>query len=175
MSKQMIPAWVAGNLSPVEKLEVHQKGLKHRAVSVFVMHQGRILIQQRALEKYHTPGMWANTCCTHPLWDENDHDCALRRLSEELGITCVPLIYRDTIEYRADVGNGLIEHEVVAIFTGHAPDNLTFTPNPAEVMATRWITVDDLAADMARAPKKYTPWLHIYLRDHSAMIFGDQC
>lgn len=174
MSKQMIPTWVEGNLSPVEKLEAHQKGLKHKAVSVFVMYQGRILVQQRALEKYHTPGMWANTCCTHPQWDEADHDCALRRLNEELGITCVPLTYRDTIEYRADVGNGLIEHEVVAIFTGQAPSDLTFNPNPAEVMATRWIAFDDLAADMARASENYTPWLHIYLRDHSATILGEQ-
>jgi isopentenyl-diphosphate delta-isomerase len=168
----MIPAWVDGVLIPVEKLEVHEKGLKHKAVSVFLMHEGRVLIQQRALKKYHTPGMWANTCCTHPLWDETDADCAQRRLSEELGISGAPLTYRDTIEYRADVGNGLIEHEVVAIFTGQAPVDLAFTPNPDEVMATQWVSFDDLVASIARAPENYTPWLHIYLRDHAATIFG---
>ncbi|WP_238113324.1 isopentenyl-diphosphate Delta-isomerase [Yoonia sp. I 8.24] len=172
MSKQMIPAWVDGGLTPVEKLEVHQKGLKHKAVSVFLMQGEHVLIQQRALEKYHTPGMWANTCCTHPLWNETDGDCAQRRLQEELGITGIPLTYRDTIEYRAEVGDGLIEHEVVAIFTGQAPDSLTFTPNPEEVMATQWIRFNDLAADMARAPENYTPWLHIYLRDHVTTILG---
>jgi isopentenyl-diphosphate delta-isomerase len=169
----MIPAWVDGALIPVEKLEVHQKGFKHKAVSVFLMHEGRVLIQQRALEKYHTPGMWANTCCTHPLWDETDAECARRRLQEELGICGIPLTYRDTIEYRADVGNGLIEHEVVAIFTGQAPVDLAFIPNPDEVMATDWISFDDLGANIARAPENYTPWLHIYLRDHAALIFGD--
>ena len=175
MPKQMIPAWVNGSLTAVEKLEVHQKGLRHKAVSIFLMHQGRVLIQQRAMAKYHTPGLWANTCCTHPLWDETDAVCAQRRLAEELGITGIPLRYCDTIEYRADVGNGLIEHEDAAIFVGHAPENLTFAHNPAEVMATRWIGLDGLTAEMARAPETYTPWLHIYLRDHSAMIFGDHC
>ena len=68
--------------------------------------------------KYHTPGLWANTCCTHPNWDEAPLDCAHRRLQEELGITDAHLTYRDTVEYRADVGGGLIEHEVVDIFLG---------------------------------------------------------
>ena len=172
MSEQMIPAWVDGVLTPVEKLKVHQKGLKHKAVSVFLMHEGRVLIQQRAMEKYHTPGMWANTCCTHPLWDETDADCAQRRLAEELGINGIPLTYRDTVEYRADVGNGLIEHEVVAIFTGQAPADLAFAPNKSEVMATRWMGFDDLSGDIAQSPEIYTPWLHIYLRDHAAAIFG---
>ncbi|MDO6591412.1 isopentenyl-diphosphate delta-isomerase [Loktanella sp. D2R18] len=174
MSKQMIPAWVDGGLTPVEKLEVHQKGLKHKAVSVFLMQGERVLIQQRALEKYHTPGMWANTCCTHPLWNETDDHCATRRLAQELGITGIPLTYRDTIEYRADVGDALIEHEVVAIFTGQTPAGLTFTPNPEEVMGTRWVSFDDLATDMARTPENYTPWLHIYLRDHAATILGGE-
>ena len=84
----MIPAWVDGKLTPVEKLEVHQRGLRHKAVSVFVMDgPDKVLIQRRALGKYHTPGLWANTCCTHPLWNETAADCAVRRLREELGIT----------------------------------------------------------------------------------------
>ncbi|MEC7259391.1 MAG: isopentenyl-diphosphate delta-isomerase, partial [Pseudomonadota bacterium] len=64
----MIPAWVDGVLTPCDKLEVHHRGLRHPAVSVFVCHGDHLLIQQRALGKYHTPGVWANTCCTHPLW-----------------------------------------------------------------------------------------------------------
>ena len=84
-----IPAWVDGVLTPVEKLEAHLKGLRHKAVSVFVIAGGEVLIQRRALGKYHTPGLWANTCCTHPEWGETAAACAVRRLREELGITAV--------------------------------------------------------------------------------------
>ncbi|KJZ21169.1 isopentenyl-diphosphate Delta-isomerase [Loktanella sp. S4079] len=173
MTKQMIPAWVYGALSPVEKLEVHQKGLKHKAVSVFVMNKGRILIQRRALGKYHTPGLWANTCCTHPFWGESDSVCAVRRLEQELGITGLFPTQRDQIEYRAEVGNGLIEHEVVEVFVAEAPDDLAVSPNPDEVMETRWVDYYDLCADVSRHPSNYTPWLKIYLEEHSAAIFGE--
>lgn len=169
----MIPAWDNGTLIPVEKLEAHQRGLKHKAVSVFVMNQGRILIQQRAMQKYHTPGLWANTCCTHPAWGEDPADCALRRLDEELGITGLHPSHGDEIEYRADVGDGLIEHEVVQVYVADAPDNLQFCPNPDEVMATRWVGFDDLSADVAQRPARYTPWLRIYLQNYKTTIFGD--
>ncbi|MFY9241096.1 MAG: NUDIX domain-containing protein, partial [Roseovarius sp.] len=82
----MIPAWVGDTLVPVEKLEVHERGLRHKAVSVFVVSGDDVLIQRRALGKYHTPGLWANTCCTHPNWDEKSLDCAARRMEEELGV-----------------------------------------------------------------------------------------
>ena len=78
----MIPAWVSGTLQPVEKLAAHQRGLKHMAVSVFLVSGDGILIQQRAMGKYHTPGLWANTCCTHPEWGEAASVCAVRRLDE---------------------------------------------------------------------------------------------
>ena len=100
-------------MTPFEKLAAHQQGLRHLAVSVFVMRAGEILIQRRALGKYHTPGLWANTCCTHPNWGEAPLDCAHRRLNEELGITGLALDHRGQVEYRADVGGGLIEHELV--------------------------------------------------------------
>ena len=117
----MIPAWVNGELTPVEKLEAHQRGLRHKAVSVFVLCGDEILIQRRAMGKYHTPGLWANTCCTHPGWDEPAIDCAVRRLREELGITGLYPSFRDRIEYRAAVGGGMVEHEVVDIFLADAP------------------------------------------------------
>ena len=108
---ELIPAWVDdGTLAPVEKLEVHLRGLRHKAVSVFVLAGGKVLIQQRALGKYHTPGLWANSCCTHPHWGERPGDCATRRLREELGITGLTPDHRDRIEYRAGVGGGLVEH-----------------------------------------------------------------
>lgn len=168
----MIPAWVNGTLTPVEKLEVHQRGLRHKAVSVFVMDGDKVLIQRRALSKYHTPGMWANTCCTHPGWDETPGDCAVRRLDEELGITGVYPAHRDRVEYRADVGNGLIEHEVVDIFLADAAPGLRVSPNPDEVAEVRWINLYDLAAEVARRPAIYTPWLRIYLAEHKDKIFG---
>ena len=169
----MIPAWVNGTLTPMEKLEAHQRGQKHQAISVFVIHQGKVLIQQRALGKYHTPGLWANTCCTHPHWGEEPAVCANRRLDEELGINGLHLVHRDRIEYRADVGNGLIEHEVVDLFTADAPLDLPLDLNPDEVMATKWVDFHALAADVSQNPKAYTPWLRIYLREHAFAIFGD--
>lgn len=108
----MIPAWVDGELTPVDKLEAHEKGLKHKAVSVFVVRGTEILLQRRAMGKYHTPGLWANTCCTHPDWDESSSTCAVRRLREELGITGLYPEYRHRLEYHADVGNNMVENEV---------------------------------------------------------------
>jgi isopentenyl-diphosphate delta-isomerase len=169
---EMIPAWVNGTLTPVEKLRVHQLGLRHKAVSVFVLQGRRVLIQQRALDKYHTPGLWANTCCTHPAWDENTGDCAMRRLRQELGIVGLYPVFRNQVEYRADVGNGLTEHEVVDIFVATAPEGLRVTPNPDEVMAVDWVDYYDLSARVTRRPEEFTPWMRIYMADHSDAIFG---
>ena len=168
----MIPAWIDGTLTPVEKLAAHQRGLRHLAVSVFVVRDGAILIQQRALGKYHTPGLWANTCCTHPEWGEDPLVCATRRVDEELGITGLNLHHRGQVEYRADVGNGLIEHELVEVFLARAAPDMPMAPNPTEVMATRWITPGALAAEIAETPALFTPWLRIYLAEHADMIFG---
>ncbi|RYG91756.1 isopentenyl-diphosphate Delta-isomerase [Loktanella sp. IMCC34160] len=171
--QQMIPTWVEGVLTPVEKLEAHIRGLRHRAVSVFLRDPaGRLLIQRRALGKYHTPGLWANTCCTHPLWDEAPLDCANRRLDQELGITGVVPVWRQQVEYRADVGGGLTEHEVVDIFLVDTPEDVAVTPNPEEVMDTDWLTLPELESQIALAPERYTPWLRIYLDQHKAAIFG---
>jgi len=167
----LIPAWVNGTLTPVEKLEAHRRGLRHKAVSVFVIRDGEILLQQRALGKYHTPGLWANTCCTHPDWGESAADCANRRLSEELGIAALTPEHRQRLEYRADVGNALIEHEVVDVFVAHAPAGLRVMPEPSEVMATRWVTPASLMAEIKAAPDRFTPWLKIYMTEHAVVIF----
>lgn len=168
----MIPAWVDGQLKPVEKLEVHRRGLRHKAVSVFVMAGEKVLIQRRAFGKYHTPGLWANTCCTHPLWEEKAVDCAVRRLDEELGITGLYPTFRDRVEYRAPVGNDLVEHEVVDIFIADAPKELKVAPNPDEVADIRWVDLYDLAAEVSRWRERFTPWLRIYLEEHKDRIFG---
>ncbi len=160
---EMIPAWVSGRLQPMEKLDVHKRGLKHLAVSVFVMQGGRTLLQRRAMGKYHTPGLWANTCCTHPFWQEDPALCAVRRLNEELGIIGLDLRRTGSTEYRADVGNGMVEHEVVEIFAAEAPPGFTLKPNDAEVMDVRWITLPDLETELRADPARFTPWLRIYL------------
>lgn len=168
----LIPAWVNGTLTPVEKIEVHRRGLRHKAVSVFVVADGELLIQRRALGKYHTPGLWANTCCTHPAWGEDARDCALRRLGQELGIEGLDPVHRDLVEYRADVGGGMTEHEVVDLFVAAADRGLGVRPNPDEVMAVAWVPIGKLAADAVRRPSRYTPWLRIYLAEHGERIFG---
>ncbi|WP_299286759.1 isopentenyl-diphosphate delta-isomerase [uncultured Tateyamaria sp.] len=168
----MIPAWVDGTLTPVEKLDAHKRGLRHKAVSVFVIRDVAVLLQQRAMEKYHTPGLWANTCCTHPDWDEAPDACAVRRLEEEVGITGLQLEHRHHLEYRAEVGGGLIEHEVVEVYVGHAPADLSVVPNPDEVMAVEWVDYHALLETLERNPERFTPWLRIYLTDHAETIFG---
>lgn len=169
----LIPAWEeTGALMPVDKLEVHERGLKHKAISVFVLDGDKILLQQRAAHKYHTPGLWTNTCCTHPHWDEDDLTCAARRLDEEMGITGLTLQHRGEIEYRADVGGGLIEHEVVQVYTAEASSaHLPMALNPSEVQASGWLSLADLQKIMHSYPAKFTPWLRIYLREHLDLIF----
>lgn len=170
----LIPAWDNGVLQPMDKLEVHRRGLKHKAISVFVTEGDRVLIQRRALNKYHTPGLWANTCCTHPHWNEGDLDCATRRLREELGITGLHLTHATEIEYRADVGGGLIEHELVQVYTARAMPDLVLDPDGDEVADTDWINLPALRAMVERFPERFTPWLRIYLEKHVRTIFGMQ-
>lgn len=165
--------WVGGNLVPVDKLQAHKGGIKHKAVSVFIVHKGAVLLQQRALEKYHTPGLWTNSCCTHPLWNEGSQECAERRLREELGITKIVPEHRHSLEYRTDVGNGLIEHEVVDVFVGEWNEYATLCPNPEEVAATSWMSVAALAKCVNENADHYTPWLRIYMNKYRNRIFPE--
>lgn len=169
----MIPALLDGHLRPMDKLEVHRKGLRHLAISVFVTRGTHILMQQRALTKYHTPGLWANTCCTHPYWGEPAPICAARRLDEELGLSGLTLRHRGLVEYRADVAPDMIEHELVDIFTAEAPPGLEPVPNPDEVAATEWMDRAALTAALHKTPERFTPWLRIYMERHASMIFGE--
>lgn len=168
----LIPAWIDGTLTPVEKLQAHVDGVKHKAVSVFLFHKGKILIQQRAAGKYHTPNKWANTCCTHPHWNEDPRDCAIRRLEEELGITGLDPKWVEQLEYRADVGGGLIEHEVVDLFVIHTEQPPEITLNPSEVQAIQWLDRATLEAGISEWPEDFTPWLKIYMSDHAGSVFG---
>lgn len=168
-----IPTWVDGQLKPVEKMQAHLQGLRHKAVSVFVMQGSKTLLQRRALKKYHTPGLWTNACCTHPNWNETGLNCAVRRLNEELGIVGHTPTYQATIEYSADVGNNMIEHEVVELFVLQS-NNVLVQPNPDEVMDLRWESLKDLYERINNEPEQFTPWLKIYLKKYATQIFNDQ-
>lgn len=169
---EQIPAWVGDTLTPIDKLEVHRKGLRHKAVSIFVMDGEKVLLQRRAPGKYHSAGLWSNTCCTHPHWGERPEHCAIRRLEEELGITGLYPAHADRLEYRADVGNGLIEHEVVDIYLAYAKPGMIIAPDPDEVSDIRWVGLYDLAAEVRRHPERFSQWLAIYLAAHMDRIFG---
>lgn len=168
----LIPAWIDGRLQPADKLEVHRRGDRHPAVSVFVVCRGEILIQRRAMAKYHTPGLWANSCCTHPRWGEAPGDCAIRRLREELGLAVPSVEFAGQVEYRADVGGGLTEHELVDVFLSRTARRPRLAPDPAEVMGTRWLSLAALDAEIAADPARFTPWLQVYLRDHRHLVTG---
>ncbi|MEZ5797388.1 MAG: NUDIX domain-containing protein [Paracoccaceae bacterium] len=168
----LIPAWVGGKLQPVDKLQAHLQGLRHKAVSVFLMRGDALLLQRRAAGKYHSALLWANSCCTHPHWDEAPLDCAHRRMRQELGVTGLDLHPAGQLEYRAEVGGGMVEHELVDLFRAEAPGDLAPHPDPAEVADLRWMRLEDLDADLSRRPQDYTAWLRIYLQQHGAQIFG---
>ena len=170
--KIMIPAIAEDEtLYPVEKLEAHRQGVLHLAISVFVCDGDRVLLQQRAAEKYHCPGLWANACCTHPHWGETPDAAAPRRLREELGIA-LPLTRRGVVDYRADVGGGLTEHERVHLYLARTEESrLALAPNPDEVSATRWIGYRELVAEIDAQPELFTPWMRIYMAHHADLIF----
>ena len=151
------------DLYPIEKLEAHRRGVLHQAVSIFAFSGSDLLIQRRAEGKYHCGGLWANTCCSHPHWGESLDDCAERRLEEELGFS-LPMTRVGCIEYAADVGNGLREHERVAVYRASAEEAAAaLRPNPDEVAETRWENVDRLRLEAAARPETIAPWFRIYL------------
>ncbi len=155
---------------PIEKLEAHIKGIRHHAISVFVICGDRMLIQQRALHKYHSGGRWANACCSHPSPSETAADCAARRTGEELGIT-LPMQHIGTYDYHADVGDGLIEWEFVDVFIAEVENEaVEFNLNPDEVAATLWMTASALDQDMVRHPDNYTEWFKIYMASNESVM-----
>jgi diphosphomevalonate decarboxylase len=149
-----------------EKLQTHQQGLLHRAFSVFIFRengqQKEVLLQQRATDKYHCGGLWTNTCCSHPRPGEHVMSAAVRRLQEEMGIS-TELFPKGVFKYRAEFANGLVEHEIDHVLVGYWQED-DIAINKKEVAAYRWISIDNLQADIQANPDHYTAWLAEALR-----------
>ena len=141
----------------VEKLQAHTEGRLHRALSVFVFDDaGRLLLQKRSTDKYHSGGLWSNTCCSHPYPDESPGTAARRRLREEMGFACT-LAPALNFTYRAPVGNGLTEHEYDHVFLGRV-STANIQPDPDEVADWAWMSPSALRADLDASPDRYTVW-----------------
>lgn len=140
----------------MEKLAAHREGLLHRAFSVFIFDgDGRLLLQRRAFGKYHSPGLWSNTCCGHPRPGEDTLAAAQRRLAEEMGLHCdLELVH--SFMYHADLGNGLREHELDHVFVGTARNEPR--PHPDEVAEWRAVPRAVLEEELAHAPDTFTVW-----------------
>jgi isopentenyl-diphosphate Delta-isomerase len=143
----------------MEKMEAHKKGLLHRAFSVFIFNsKGEMLLQQRALNKYHSSGLWTNSCCSHPQPEEETLVAAQRRLQEELGFTANLEKIFDFI-YRADFGNGLIEYEFDHVFAGEYEGAIDF--NRDEVMDYCYKNPEEVRHLLQRQPQKFTQWFQL--------------
>ena len=147
----------------LEKLLVHQLGLLHRAFSVFIFNRkGELLLQQRAEEKYHSGGLWTNTCCSHPQYGEATPDAIRRRLFDEMGMQC-RTNFAFSFVYKANFDNGLTEHEFDHVYFGLSDD--IPLPEKTEVKDWKYMTIPALEEDIAGHPEGYTEWLKICLPD----------
>jgi len=143
----------------MDKMQAHKEGKLHRAISVLIFNSKKqLLLQKRAASKYHSPGLWTNTCCSHPRMNENPHETAIRRLNEEMGITC-PLEFKFSLTYKAQLDNGLIEHEYDYIYVGQC-DSIP-EPNPEEVSEWRYADMEEIGKQIKLAPGSFTPWFKL--------------
>jgi isopentenyl-diphosphate delta-isomerase len=141
------------------KMEAHERAVLHRAFSVFILNgKGELMLQQRANHKYHSPGLWTNTCCSHQRDGESNIDAGQRRLHEEMGFT-TELTELTSFIYKASFDNGLTEHEFDHIMLGRYEDNPVI--NPDEVSAWKWMPLAEVKKDVEANPKNYTVWFVI--------------
>ena len=141
------------------KMEAHEKAMLHRAFSVFVFNaKGELMLQQRALHKYHSPGLWTNTCCSHQRDGETNLAAGVRRLQEEMGFV-VPLKELFSFIYKAPFDNGLTEHELDHVMVGYSETVPHI--NEDEVAAWKWMSMDAIANEMKEHPERYTEWFKI--------------
>lgn len=154
-------------LGLMEKIEAHRKGKLHRAFSVLIFNsKGEMLLQQRALSKYHSAGLWTNACCSHPRSGEDTQDAAHRRLQEEMGFNCTlkPLF---SFIYKTPFDNGLIEHELDFVFEGTYDGPIAINTDEAE--SFNWVALDTLIEQMWNHPERYTVWFRIILKRYVEM------
>jgi len=144
-------------LGVAPKLQAHRDGRLHRAVSVVLFDDvGRVLLQRRATAKYHSGGLWSNTCCGHPRPGESVGEAAGRRLEDELGIGGCQLLLAGQFVYFAELADGLVEHELDHVLIGRWTEAVR--PNPAEVSEIQWLEPGFLRSDLEQAPAAYTAW-----------------
>ena len=145
----------------MSKMEAHEKALLHRAFSIFVINSNNeLMLQQRALQKYHSPGLWTNTCCSHQRDGEENIEAGLRRLQEEMGFETT-LEYLFNFIYKAPFDNGLTEHELDHVMLGRYEGEPSI--NPEEVASWKWMDIDLIHADLINNPADYTVWFAIIL------------
>lgn len=146
-------------IGTMEKLEAHQKGLLHRAVSIYVFNEKtELLLQLRSIKKYHCGGLWTNTCCGHPLPGESSLESAHRRLYEEMGFDC-ELNKAFEFKYKLAVTDGLTENEYGHIFFGEYKGDVNI--NPEEADDFKYVPVSEVATQLKLAPENYTPWFKL--------------
>ena len=146
------------------KMEAHEKGVLHRAFSVFIFNdKNELMLQKRNVNKYHSPGLWTNTCCSHQKDGESNINAGKRRLKEEMGF-CVDLNELDSFIYYVKFDNGLIEHELDHILVGEY--NGSFNVNPKEVDEWKWLALDKIKDDIKTNPNNYTEWFKIIMYNY---------
>lgn len=143
----------------MEKMEAHEKALLHRAFSVFIFNsKNELLLHRRAFSKYHSGGLWTNTCCSHPAPTETLEEATSRRLVEEMGMKC-DMQHLFSFVYKAELDQGLTEHEFDHVFIGHS--DAIAEPNPEEVAEVRYASLASIRADMTAKPEEFTEWFKI--------------
>mgnify|MGYP002509971035 CR=1 FL=1 len=159
------------------KLQAHAEGLLHRAFSVVLVRDGttgpELLLARRAESKYHSGGLWANSCCSHPRVGEGVVEAACRRVRDELGCEADGLRDACAFVYRAEFENGLVEHECDHVVIGRCAGEPA--PDPSEVSEVRWIGFDELAAELAREPRAFAAWAPMVLSLAMAEVLGRAC
>lgn len=160
------------HIGTMPKMEAHRKGVLHRAFSVFIMNEkGEIMLQQRAAQKYHSPLLWTNTCCSHQREGESNIEAGKRRLKEEMGFT-TDLKELFSFIYKAPFDNGLTEHELDHVMLGYyekAPNI-----NEKEVAKWKWLQPKAVQADIAVNPNEYTEWFKIIFDKFYSHLFQNE-
>jgi isopentenyl-diphosphate Delta-isomerase len=146
-------------IGSVEKMEAHYNGILHRAFSILIFNsKNEILLQKRNMNKYHSPGLWTNTCCSHPRYGENLQDATYRRLQEEMGFTC-ELKEIFSFLYRAELENNLVENEYDHVFFGIYDGKVVINKDEADDY--KWININDVKSDIKDNPEVYTYWFKV--------------